>query len=62
MPEIVFRCPETGYKVQATFAEQQSQDPLVRLACLACGSDHAVNRYTARAQGDHCDSSLENDS
>jgi hypothetical protein len=61
MPEIVFRCPETGYKVQATFEDQRVQDAFVRLACMACGLDHAVNRYTARVEGDHCDAPLDGD-
>ena len=55
MSEIVFRCPETGYKVEAAFEERPAQDAFVRLACLACGAEHAVNRFTGRTRGDPCD-------
>ena len=54
MPAILFRCPNTGYRVQGWFAEDVSdngEDTYQSLTCLACRQVHLVNPKTGNVVG-----------
>jgi hypothetical protein len=55
MPDVVLRCPKTGYTVHATTNERPDRNRLARVACAACGGEHVVNSMTGRVQGDDSD-------
>jgi hypothetical protein len=58
MPPFIFRCPNTGFRVQG-FApdddesEGASDDTFVGVSCLACGSVHLVNPTTGKTVGEN---------
>jgi hypothetical protein len=54
MAALIFRCPATGVKVQAWFADDASVDNgeiYESLTCPACSQVHLINRSTGRALG-----------
>jgi hypothetical protein len=56
MPPFLFRCPNTGFRVQG-FAEgdgesKETDDVFVGVTCLACGSMHLVNPKTGKTAGE----------
>jgi hypothetical protein len=58
MPPFIFRCPNTGFRVQG-FApkddgsEGAGDDVFVGVTCLACGSVHLVNPTTGKTVGEN---------
>lgn len=54
MPTFLFRCPNTGYRVQDFIAEEDaSDDPedYQAVTCLACKQSHLVNLTTGKVLG-----------
>ena len=56
MPPFIFRCPNTGFRVQG-FAPDNDEseggdDVFVGVTCLACGSVHFVNSNTGKTAGE----------
>ena len=54
MAIILFRCPNTGYRVQGWFAEDVSEtddDTYESVTCLACQQMHLVNPKTGKVVG-----------
>ena len=54
MPTMLFRCPNTGYRVQGWIAEEASDgddNTYESLTCLACQQMHLVNPKTGRVLG-----------
>ena len=54
MGAILFRCPNTGYRVQGWFAEDVSEtdeDTYETVTCLACQRVHLVNPKTGKVFG-----------
>jgi hypothetical protein len=46
MPSVMFRCPNTGYRVQGWFADDVSEDgdnTYRSLTCIACQGVHLVS-------------------
>jgi hypothetical protein len=55
MAALIYRCPATGVKVQAWFADDVSAnngETYESLTCLACSQVHLVNRSTGRTLGE----------
>jgi hypothetical protein len=56
MPPFVYRCPNTGFHVQGFAPEDEesegSDDVLVGVTCLMCGSVHLVNPKTGKTAGE----------
>jgi hypothetical protein len=57
MPPFIFRCPNTGFRVQGFAAdndesERAGDDIFVGVTCLACGSAHLVNPKTGKTAGE----------
>jgi len=50
MSPFLYRCPNTGYKVQGFVAEELSDDPnsYESVTCLACRQVHLVNPTTGK--------------
>jgi hypothetical protein len=57
MATFVFRCPNTGLRVQGWSADDIPDEPhsYESVPCTACGQLHFVNRSTGRALGDISD-------
>jgi hypothetical protein len=58
MGQMVGRCPATGLKVQAWFADEVSANDgeiYESLTCTACSQVHLVNRSTGRTLDDDDD-------
>jgi len=54
MAPILFRCPNTGSRVQAWIAEDVSgndEETYVSVSCLACKQSHLVNPKTGKTLG-----------
>jgi hypothetical protein len=56
MPPFIFRCPNTGFRVQG-FAPNNDEsetagDVFVGVTCLACGLMHFVNPKTGKRVGE----------
>ena len=53
MPPFLYRCPNTGYRVQGFVAEDVSEDPerYEAVTCLACQRVHLVNLATGKVLG-----------
>jgi hypothetical protein len=53
MAPFLFRCPNTGYRVQGFVAEDASDgaDDYQAIACLACQRVHLVNPTTGKVLG-----------
>jgi hypothetical protein len=55
MAAVLYRCPATGVKVQAWFADDASAndgETYEPVTCLACSQVHLVNRLTGRTLGE----------
>jgi hypothetical protein len=54
MPTFLFRCPNTGLRVQGYTADQTSpdNDEFVPVQCHACSQVHLVNPASGKALGD----------
>jgi hypothetical protein len=53
MPPFIFRCPNTGFRVQGFASDHDesegvSEDVFLGVTCLACGSVHFVNPKTGK--------------
>jgi hypothetical protein len=57
MRAFIYRCSNTGYRVQGLAAEEASQDSKTYEAvkCVACEQTHLVNPATGKVQGDDQD-------
>jgi hypothetical protein len=57
MPPFIFRCPNTGFRVQGFAADdgesEAADDVFVGVTCLACGSMHLVNPTTGKTVGEN---------
>jgi hypothetical protein len=58
MPPFIFRCPNTGFRVQGfgpedDWSEGAGDDVFVGVTCLACGSVHLVNPTTGKTVGEN---------
>jgi len=53
MPAFLYRCPNTGHKVQGFVAEQVSEndDAYEAITCLACKQVHLVNPASGKVIG-----------
>jgi hypothetical protein len=54
VPTFLFRCPNTGYRVQGFLAEEDfsdDADDYQAVTCLACKRTHHVNPTTGRVLG-----------
>jgi hypothetical protein len=54
MPSIMFRCPNTGYRVQGWIAEDASdadENTYESLTCAACQQMHSINPKTGQVLG-----------
>jgi hypothetical protein len=54
MPAILYRCPLTGYPVQAWIAEDVTdadENTYESVTCLACQQVHLINPKTAKVIG-----------
>ena len=55
MPAFLFRCPNTGYRVQGFVAEDVSDNAAPEdyeaITCIACQQVHLVNPKTGRVLG-----------
>jgi hypothetical protein len=54
MPPFLYRCPNTGYKVQGFIAEDVSDnsEDYRALTCLACQQVHYVSPTTGKVLGE----------
>jgi hypothetical protein len=53
MVPVIFRCPNTGHRVQALFADDatEDRDTYESVTCMACRQLHLVNRKTGKTLG-----------
>jgi hypothetical protein len=52
MAPFLYRCPNTGYRVQGFVAEEVSDDhTYLPVTCLMCRQTHLVNPSTGRVVG-----------
>jgi len=53
MVPVIFRCPNTGQRVQALFADDPTEDSdtYESVTCMACRQLHLVNRKTGKTAG-----------
>jgi hypothetical protein len=53
MPPFLYRCPNTGYRVQGLVAEDVSEDPesYEAVTCTACQRVHLVNPTSGKVLG-----------
>jgi hypothetical protein len=54
MPAFLYRCPNTGYRVQAFVAEDASDDSedYQAITCTLCQRVHLVNPTTGKVLGE----------
>ena len=54
MAAFLYRCPNTGFRVQGYAPEQTSDDDNIyeSVTCLACQRVHLVNAATGRVMGE----------
>jgi hypothetical protein len=56
MPPFIFRCPNTGFRVQGFAPDdngsERADDIFVGVTCLACGLVHLVNPKTGKRAGE----------
>ena len=56
MATFVYRCPNTGKKVQGFLAEQAAdEDAYDTITCFACRRVHFVNQLTGKVLGEDDD-------
>jgi hypothetical protein len=54
MPTFLYRCPNTGLRVQGWIANdptERDEDSFEAVTCLACGGVHLVNPQTGKVLG-----------
>jgi hypothetical protein len=54
MPPFLYRCPNTGYRVQGFTAEEVSDEgaeTFVTVTCIICNQLHLVNPATGKVAG-----------
>ena len=51
MPPFLYRCPNTGYRVQGFFAVEDVSDP-EPVPCMICQQVHLVNAATGAVLGE----------
>jgi hypothetical protein len=54
LPTFLYRCPNTGYRVQGFIAEETSEDTesYEAITCLLCRQVHLVNPTTGKVAGE----------
>jgi len=54
MPPFLYRCPNTGYRVQGFFAVEDVSDPdnYEPVPCMICQQVHLVNAATGAVLGE----------
>ena len=54
MPTFLYRCPNTGYRVQGFVAEETSGDSesYEAITCIVCQRVHLVNPRTGKVVGE----------
>jgi hypothetical protein len=53
MPPFLYRCPNTGYRIQGFVAEEVSDDQTyVSVTCIMCRQLHLVNPSTGKVVGE----------
>jgi hypothetical protein len=56
MPPFIYRCPNTGFRVQGLAPDDDRSegpdDTFVGIFCLACGQMHFVNPKTGKTPGE----------
>jgi len=54
MPTFLYRCPNTGYRVQGFVAEETSEDSksYEAITCIACQRVHLINPTTGKVVGE----------
>jgi hypothetical protein len=52
MPHFIYRCPNTGLRIQALAAEEiTDEDTYEPVTCVMCQQDHLVNSFTGKVLG-----------
>ena len=53
-PTFLYRCPNTGYRVQGFVADETSDDPesYEAITCIVCQRVHLVNPTTGKVVGE----------
>jgi hypothetical protein len=52
MPAFLYRCPNTGFRVQGyTFEQKSDNDAHEAVTCAACTRVHLVNPRTGKVMG-----------
>ena len=54
MDPFVYRCPNTGLRIQALAAEEitEGEDTYEAVTCIMCQQVHLVNPYTGKVLGE----------
>jgi hypothetical protein len=56
MPPFIYRCPNTGFRVQGLAPDDDESESagnvFVGVTCLACGLMHLVNPKTGKTAGE----------
>jgi hypothetical protein len=53
MPPFLYRCPNTGFRVQGyTFEQTSDDDAYESVTCVACTPVHLVKPATGKVVGD----------
>jgi hypothetical protein len=52
MPRFLYRCPNTGSRVQGFVAEEIPNDTYEPVTCVACRQVHFVNPATGKVLGE----------
>jgi len=52
MPPFLYRCPNTGYRVQGFVADEVDPDAYEQITCIICQQVHFVNPATGKVLGE----------
>jgi len=52
MQTFIYRCPQTGLRVQGLAVEDIGENEFVSVTCLACTGAHLVNPTSAKVVGE----------
>lgn len=52
MPPFMYRCPNTGYRVQGFVAEEPDNDSYEPVLCVICQQIHLVDPTTGKVLGE----------
>ena len=54
MAPFIYRCPNTGFRIQASAAEEitEDEDTYEPVTCVMCQQVHLVNPFTGKVLGE----------